>query len=155
MTLGGKASQECTATVRRWIFPGIGLRKERAFPLGGRSVDPLQPGAPTPVHSRHCSYDYFAYGIRLQHGICGHVPAVLSATATGMGLLPFVLCVPTVVAASCAFMMPAATPPNAIIVGANYLTIPQMVKAGFALNLIATLLITILTFLVLRPFFGV
>lgn len=80
---------------------------------------------------------------------------ILGATAVGMGLSPLTLCVPAAVAASCAFMMPAATPPNAIVFGTGYLTIPQMVKAGFFIVLMSTVLITIFTFLVIRPLFGV
>ncbi len=80
---------------------------------------------------------------------------ILGATAAGMGISPLVLCIPAAVAASCAFMMPAATPPNAIVFGTGYLTIPQMVRAGFAIVLIATVLITFFTFVVIRPLFGV
>jgi sodium-dependent dicarboxylate transporter 2/3/5 len=80
---------------------------------------------------------------------------ILGATAVGMGLSPLTLSVPAAVAASCAFMMPAATPPNAIVFGTGYLTIPQMVKAGFFIVLISTVLITIFTFLIIRPLFGV
>jgi sodium-dependent dicarboxylate transporter 2/3/5 len=80
---------------------------------------------------------------------------ILGATAAGMGISPLVLCIPAAVAASCAFMMPAATPPNAIVFGTGYLTIPQMVRAGFAIVLIATVLITFFTFVVIRPLFGI
>jgi sodium-dependent dicarboxylate transporter 2/3/5 len=80
---------------------------------------------------------------------------VLGATATAMGLSPLTLCIPAAVAASCAFMMPAATPPNAIVFGTGYLTIPQMVKAGFAVVLIGAVLITLSTFLIIRPLFGI
>jgi len=80
---------------------------------------------------------------------------ILGATATGMGLSPLLLTIPAAVAASCAFMMPAATPPNAIVFGTGYLTIPQMVKAGFAIVLIASVLITFFTFVLIRPLFGV
>ncbi len=66
-----------------------------------------------------------------------------------------ILCVPATVAASCAFMMPAATPPNAIVFGSGYFTIPQMVKAGAFINVIGLVLITMLTFLLVRPIFGV
>ena len=80
---------------------------------------------------------------------------VLGATATAMGLSPLTLCIPAAVAASCAFMMPAATPPNAIVFGTGYLTIPQMVKAGFFIVLIGAVLITLYTFMIIRPLFGV
>jgi sodium-dependent dicarboxylate transporter 2/3/5 len=80
---------------------------------------------------------------------------ILGAAAIGMGLSPLILCVPATVAASCAFMMPAATPPNAIVFGTGYFTIPQMVRAGAFVNLIAVVLISLFTLLLVRPFFGV
>jgi sodium-dependent dicarboxylate transporter 2/3/5 len=80
---------------------------------------------------------------------------ILGATAVAMGLSPLTLCVPAAVAASCAFMMPAATPPNAIVFGTGYITIPQMVKAGFFIGIMAVVIISIFTFAVIRPLFGV
>jgi sodium-dependent dicarboxylate transporter 2/3/5 len=80
---------------------------------------------------------------------------ILGATAVAMGLSPLTLCVPAAVAASCAFMMPAATPPNAIVFGTGYITIPQMVKAGFFIGLMSVVIISIFTFAVIRPLFGV
>jgi solute carrier family 13 (sodium-dependent dicarboxylate transporter), member 2/3/5 len=80
---------------------------------------------------------------------------VLGAIAVGMGDSPLLLCVPATVAASCAFMLPAATPPNAIVFGTGYFTIPQMVKAGVWVGLIAVVLTSLLALLLVRPVFGV
>lgn len=80
---------------------------------------------------------------------------ILAATATSMGLSPLVLAIPATVAASCAFMLPAATPPNAIVFGTGYFTVPQMVKAGIGVNIIGVIVISILTLLLVRPLFGV
>jgi sodium-dependent dicarboxylate transporter 2/3/5 len=80
---------------------------------------------------------------------------ILGAAAVAMEISPLILCVPAAVAASCAFMLPAATPPNAIVFGSGYITIPQMVKAGAFINVIGLVLVTALTFLVIRPLFGV
>ncbi len=55
---------------------------------------------------------------------------------------PLVFAVPVALAASCAFMMPVATPPNAIVYASGYIRIPQMAKAGFLLNLFCILVIT-------------
>jgi sodium-dependent dicarboxylate transporter 2/3/5 len=76
---------------------------------------------------------------------------ILAALAPGLGVHPFVLIFPAAIAASCAFMMPVATPPNAIVFGSGYLTIPQMCRAGIWLNLIGVGLVTILAYVVIMP----
>ena len=80
---------------------------------------------------------------------------VLAALAPGLGVHPYLLIIPAAIAASCAFMMPVATPPNAIVFGSGEVTIPQMIKAGFWLNLIGIVLITTLAMLLVGPVFGV
>ena len=62
---------------------------------------------------------------------------VVGAIAIESGYDPIVLTVPVTLAASCAFMLPVATPPNAIVFGSGLLRIPRMARAGFALNLFA------------------
>jgi len=79
---------------------------------------------------------------------------ILAALAPGLGVHPYLLVVPAALAASCAFMMPVATPPNAIVFGSGMVTLPQMCRAGLWLNLIGILLVTALTFLVVRPVLG-
>jgi sodium-dependent dicarboxylate transporter 2/3/5 len=80
---------------------------------------------------------------------------ILAALAPGLGVHPYLLIFPAAIAASCAFMMPVATPPNAIVFGSGYLTIPQMCKAGLWLNLIGIALITALAYWVIMPLLGV
>ncbi len=65
---------------------------------------------------------------------------ILAAVSAGAGIPPLVLLVPATVAASCAFMLPAATPPNAIVFGTGHFTIPQMVRAGIGVNIIGAVL---------------
>lgn len=66
---------------------------------------------------------------------------ILAAIAVGLGIDPMMLVIPATLAASCAFMMPVATPPNAIVFGSGELTIAQMCRAGLWLNLIAVVVI--------------
>lgn len=83
------------------------------------------------------------------------VMPILAAVAIGLGENPLLLIVPAAIAASCAFMLPVATPPNAIVFGSGYVTIPQMARAGFGLNIIGIILTVAITYLLVIPFFGV
>ena len=66
---------------------------------------------------------------------------ILASVAVATGLHPLLLMIPATMSASCAFMMPVATPPNAIVFGSNRLTIAQMARAGIVLNLVGALVI--------------
>jgi sodium-dependent dicarboxylate transporter 2/3/5 len=83
------------------------------------------------------------------------VMPILSAVAIGLGQNPLLLVVPAAIAASAAFMLPVATPPNAIVFGSGYVSIPQMAKSGLGLNLIGIVLVVLLTYLLVIPVFGV
>jgi len=69
---------------------------------------------------------------------------VVGAIALQAGVAPIVLTVPITIAASCAFMLPVATPPNAIVFATGAISIPQMVRAGFVLNLIGIIMVTLI-----------
>ena len=69
---------------------------------------------------------------------------VMGAIAIQAGIPPIFLTVPITIAASCAFMLPVATPPNAIVFATGQLTIPQMVRAGLFLNLTGIVIVTII-----------
>lgn len=70
------------------------------------------------------------------------VPVVLGI-ADGLQLNPIILAMPVAFAASCAFMMPISTPPNAILFASGYISVKQMMKAGVLLNLFSLILISI------------
>lgn len=70
---------------------------------------------------------------------------VVGGIAMGIDMPVLLATIPVAIAATCAFMLPVATPPNAIAYGSGYVTIPQMIKAGWWLNLIGVVLITITT----------
>jgi sodium-dependent dicarboxylate transporter 2/3/5 len=74
---------------------------------------------------------------------------ILAAVSYSMGVHPFGLMVGATMAASCAFMLPVATPPNAVVFGSGYLRIPDMVKAGLWMNLVSILVITVFTYYLL------
>ncbi len=67
---------------------------------------------------------------------------LLAATAVGAGIDPKLLMVPAAMSASCAFMLPVATAPNAIIYGSGRVTVARMAREGLVLNLIGALVIS-------------
>ena len=68
---------------------------------------------------------------------------VVAAIALQAELSPLLLTVPITLAASCAFMLPVATPPNAIVFASGMLTIPQMIRSGLILNLVGMVLLSL------------
>ena len=80
---------------------------------------------------------------------------VLGAMAVAMGIHPFLLMIPATISASCAFMLPVATPPNAIIFGSGYIRIPEMAKSGFFLNFLGAIVVTIIVYFIAIPVFHI
>jgi len=79
---------------------------------------------------------------------------VLAALAPGLAVDPLLLVVPAALGASCAFMLPVATPPNAIVFGSGLVGVPDMSRAGFWLNWLGIILITGLAYAVVLPVLG-
>tara|TARA_B100000963_G_scaffold186641_1_gene162284 strand:+ start:1770 stop:3224 length:1455 start_codon:yes stop_codon:yes gene_type:complete len=71
---------------------------------------------------------------------------IISSISWALDIHPFILMIGATVAASCAFMLPVATPPNAVVFGSNYLRISDMVKVGLIMNIISILLILIFVY---------
>lgn len=80
---------------------------------------------------------------------------VLAAMSGVLGVHPFVLMLPATLSASCAFMTPVATPPNAIVFGAGQVTIPMMARTGIVLNLAGVVLVTAMMYLAAGAVFGI
>jgi sodium-dependent dicarboxylate transporter 2/3/5 len=74
---------------------------------------------------------------------------VLAPLALIIEVNPLVLMVGATVAASCAFMLPVATPPNAVVFGSGHLTIPNMIKSGIWMNLLSILFLTLIVYYLL------
>jgi solute carrier family 13 (sodium-dependent dicarboxylate transporter), member 2/3/5 len=74
---------------------------------------------------------------------------LLAATAIATNINPMLLVVPAVLSASCAFMLPVGTAPNAIVYGSELITVKQMAHAGLVLNLIGAAVITVVCLAVL------
>ncbi|GAA4284100.1 SLC13 family permease [Brevibacterium daeguense] len=80
---------------------------------------------------------------------------VVGGIALGLDVDPLLLTIPVALAATCAFMLPVATPPNAVAYGSGYVTIGQMVKGGVWLNLAGLVLITLTTMTLATWVFGI
>lgn len=86
---------------------------------------------------------------------------IMGGVAVGIGLTEggehnvLLLTIPVALAATCAFMLPVATPPNAIAFGSGYVKIGDMIKGGIWLNLIGLVLITIAVYFVAIPVFDI
>jgi sodium-dependent dicarboxylate transporter 2/3/5 len=74
---------------------------------------------------------------------------ILAPTAIILGVHPYILMVGATLAASCAFMLPVATPPNAVVFGSNYLKISDMVRVGIWMNVISIIIIFIMVYFIL------
>jgi sodium-dependent dicarboxylate transporter 2/3/5 len=68
---------------------------------------------------------------------------VVSSLADALHMNPLLLGIPMTLAASCAGMLPMGTPPNAIVFASGHIKLPQMAKAGFVMNIVAVILITL------------
>ncbi len=79
---------------------------------------------------------------------------ILAALAVATGYAPMTLAVPAALAASCAFMLPVATPPNAVVFSSGYVTIAQMVRAGIVMNIVAIAVITVAAYWLVPLVFG-
>ena len=79
---------------------------------------------------------------------------VLAAAAVAAGLDPGMLMIPATLSASCAFMLPVATPPNAVVFGSGRVSIPQMARTGLVLNLLGVVVITLVCWCLLPVVVG-
>ncbi|MEM1413024.1 MAG: anion permease, partial [Pseudomonadota bacterium] len=79
---------------------------------------------------------------------------VIAAIALSANVDPLVLCVPVTLAASCAFMLPVATPPNAIVYSSGVLRIADMLRAGLVMNLLSLVLLTLVAVLLVPAVLG-
>jgi sodium-dependent dicarboxylate transporter 2/3/5 len=74
---------------------------------------------------------------------------VVSSLAIALGMDPLQLGIPMTLAASCAGMLPMGTPPNAIVFASGHIRLRQMTKAGFVMNIVAIILISLFSWFLL------
>ena len=80
---------------------------------------------------------------------------IMASLSQAIEAHPLLLLIPTTLAASCAFMLPVSTPPNAIVYGSGRVPIVKMVVAGFWLDLLSVLLLTAFVYTAGHFTFGV
>ncbi len=80
---------------------------------------------------------------------------VLGATAVALKIDPRLLLIPATISASCGFMMPVGTPPNAIVIGTGRVPVRSMLKYGLFLDLVGIVFVSLMTLWLLGPIFGV
>ncbi|RMF86228.1 MAG: SLC13/DASS family transporter [Planctomycetota bacterium] len=79
---------------------------------------------------------------------------IVAEAAPGLGVNPLLLMLAATISASCAFMLPVATPPNAIVYGSGYVDMKTMVRAGLVLNVLGIVLVTALLLVWVAPLLG-
>jgi len=79
---------------------------------------------------------------------------ILSPVALSFNMHPFLIMIAVTLSASCAFMLPVATPPNAIVFGSGYLKVSDMAKKGVLMNIISIIVITLLVYFFMPVVFG-
>ncbi len=80
---------------------------------------------------------------------------ILASIGSSIGIHPYILMISATIAASCAFMLPVATPPNAIVFGSGYLKMNDMVKTGLFMNIISIILISVYIYFLLPLLWGI
>jgi sodium-dependent dicarboxylate transporter 2/3/5 len=80
---------------------------------------------------------------------------ITGALALSLGQNPLLFLIPTALAANCSYMLPVGTPPNAIVYGSGLITLPQMARAGFALNVVLVPIVVGLLLLLGPALFGI
>jgi sodium-dependent dicarboxylate transporter 2/3/5 len=79
---------------------------------------------------------------------------IMAVTAISMAIHPYILMLTAALAASMAFMLPVATPPNAVAYGSGYVSIPDMIRSGWMINLIGVVIVTIFMFTIIMSVLG-
>ena len=72
-----------------------------------------------------------------------------------LGLDPRILMIPATLSASCAFMMPIASPTQAIVFGSGHVKIKQMIRAGILFNLLGVVIVSAVFYLLAKFVFGI
>ena len=155
---GGQLLDWPTAARIPWgllVLFGGGIAIARAFGASGLSTllgDQLSALATWPVVAMIATIALcvtFLTEVTSNTATTSLLMPILAAAALAAKIDPLLLMVPAAVSASCAFMLPVATAPNAIVFGTGQFTTREMAREGFALNLVGAVVVTLVTYVVL------
>ncbi|MBM4054739.1 MAG: SLC13/DASS family transporter [Planctomycetes bacterium] len=121
----------------------------------GRSIAGLGALHPIVIIISICLLITFLTEITSNTATSAMILPILAALSGTLNIHPLALMLPATLSASCAFMLPVATPPNAIIFSSGYVTIPVMARTGLILNIFGVALVTALIYFVAVPVFGI
>jgi solute carrier family 13 (sodium-dependent dicarboxylate transporter), member 2/3/5 len=108
----------------------------------GFQMQDLSVLSPTIITGIICSFMTFITELTSNTATTQMILPILASVAVSMGRNPLYLMIPATISASCAFMMPVATPPNAIVFGTGRIRIIDMAKTGLILNIFGIIIIT-------------
>lgn len=161
---GGGLMDWATARKLPWeilILFGGGFALARGLTVSGLSdwlgahLEFLQSAPPWLMMLAMCSTITFSGELSSNTAVTQMILPVLSSLARTLQIHPLFLMVPATLAASVGFMLPVATPPNAIVFSSGFVPIRKMIRAGLLLNLLGIALIVIFALTVAIPIFGI
>ena len=112
----------------------------------GQKFAGLEGASPSVLVAAICTMMTFLTELTSNTATTEMVLPILASIGVAAQINPLVLMIPAALSASCAFMMPVATPPNAIVFGANRFTVARMARTGFGFNIAAVILVIIAIF---------
>jgi len=122
--------------------------------LIGHSIKPLLDIHPLLMIGIICLLITFLTELTSNTATTAALLPVMRGTALALGVNPLLLMIPATISASCAFMLPVATPPNAIVFGSGYVPMSKMIKGGIILNIAGVIIITLFVYFFVLPIWG-
>jgi len=144
------------------ILLGAGFCIARGFSVSG--LDQVLGNSLSPLFEGHsswlvvaavCLFMSFLTEITSNTATTAVLLPVLASAAVAGGVDPLLVMAPATIAASAAFMLPVATPPNAVVFSSRLVPVPTMARAGFWLNMMTVALITLVFQLWVRRIWGI
>ncbi len=122
--------------------------------LIGRSIKPLLDIHPLLMVGIICLLITFLTELTSNTATTAALLPVMRGTALALGVNPLLLMIPATISASCAFMLPVATPPNAIVFASGYVPMSKMIRGGIILNISGVIIITLIVYFFVLPIWG-